>query len=122
VLIDEDGDMSRYLFMVHSNAAQGREPEYLDFIAKHFDDIMALPGVIWGRRGAVAAVQARPAPDTHQFITVFEVETDDLPGFIAEMNSRVISGRMPRSSAVSDAQPVFWEVLQMDAASAAKTI
>jgi hypothetical protein len=110
--------MSRYLFVVHSNAAESREPEYLAFIAKHFDDIMALPGVIWGRRGAVAAAQARPAPDSHKYITVFEVETDDLQGFINEMNARVISGRMPRSAAVADAQPVFWEVLQMDSASA----
>ncbi|WP_428310600.1 hypothetical protein [Hydrocarboniphaga sp.] len=111
--------MSRYLFMVHSNAAPGLDAEYRDFIARHFDDIMALPGVIWGRRGAVAATQVRPAPDAHRYVAVFEVQTDDLQGFIDEMNARVISGRMPRSAAVSDAQPVFWEVLQMDAASAA---
>jgi hypothetical protein len=51
---------------------------------------------------------------------VFEVETDDLQGFIDEMNARVISGRMPRSSSVVGASPVLWEVLQMDPASAAR--
>jgi len=116
--------MSRYLFVVHSNAADGREPEYAEFMTRHVEDILALPGVIWGRRGALAAAQARPAPDAqphpHQYITVFEVETDDLQAFIAEMNGRVMSGRIPRSTAVADAQPVFWEVLQMDAASAAQ--
>lgn len=110
--------MSRYLFVVHSNAAEGREPEYLDYIATHFNDILALPGVIWGRRGAVAAEQARPAPETFKYLTVFEVETDDLQAFIDEMNSRVISGRMQRSTAVQGAQPVFWEVLQMGVGSA----
>jgi hypothetical protein len=116
--------MSRYLFVVHSNAADGREQEYDDFMTKHVDDILALPGVIWGRRGAVAAAQARPAPDAHprqhKYITVFEVETDDLQGFINEMNGRVMSGRIARSGAVADAVPVFWEVLQMDPASAAQ--
>lgn len=112
--------MSRFLFVVHSNAADGREQEYLDYIGGHVDDILALPGVIWGRRGTVAAAQVRPAPAAHQYITVFEVETDDLQGFIDEMNSRVISGRIPRSTAVAGASPVFWEVLQMDPASAAR--
>ncbi|MFT4047158.1 MAG: hypothetical protein QM661_10765 [Solimonas sp.] len=116
--------MSRYLFVVHSNAAEGREQEYQDYMTKHVDDILALPGVIWGRRGAVARAQARPAPDahphTHRFITVFEVETADLQGFIDEMNARVMSGRIARSRAVADAVPVFWDVLQMDPASAAQ--
>ncbi|MDB5968715.1 MAG: hypothetical protein JWQ90_1165 [Hydrocarboniphaga sp.] len=112
--------MSRYLFVVHSNAAEGREQDYLDFIGRHVDDILALPGVIWGRRGKVAVAQARPAPHAHQYITVFEVETDDLQGFIDEMNSRVMSGHIPRSTSVAGASPVFWEVLQMDPASAAQ--
>jgi len=112
--------MSRYLFVVHSNAAEGREQEYLDYIRGHVDDILALPGVIWGRRGSVATTQVRPVPAAHHYITVFEVETDDLQGFIDEMNSRVVSGRMPRSGSVVDASPVFWEVLQMDPASAAR--
>src|SRR3546814_15139849 len=76
----EDGWMSRYMFVVHSNAAEGREQEYNDYMAGHVDDILALPGVIWGRRGTVAKAQARPAPDAHQYITVFEVETDDQIG------------------------------------------
>jgi hypothetical protein len=112
--------MSRYLFMVHSNAAEGREAEYLDYMGRHVDDILALPGVIWGRRGVVAQTQVRPAPGAHKYITVFEVETDHLQGFIDEMNARVIAGRMPRSTSVADAVPVFWEILQMDPASAAR--
>lgn len=112
--------MSRYLFVVHSNAAEGREQEYGDYMTKHVGDILALPGVIWGRRGAVAQAQARPVPEGQQFITVFEVETDDLQGFIDEMNARVMSGRIARSTAVAGATPVFWEVLQMDPASAAQ--
>jgi hypothetical protein len=112
--------MSRYLFVVHSNAAEGREQEYLDYMSRHVDDILALPGVIWGRRGTVAAAQARPVQDAHRYITVFEVETENLQGFIDDMNARVISGRIPRSSSVTAASPVFWEVLQMDPASAAQ--
>ncbi|HEY9544845.1 MAG TPA: hypothetical protein VIR56_02495 [Solimonas sp.] len=113
--------MSRYMFVVHSNAAEGREQEYNDYMAGHVDDILALPGVIWGRRGTVAKAQARPAPDAHQYITVFEVETDDLQAFIDEMNARVMSGRIARSTSVAGAVPVFWEVVQMDAASAARS-
>lgn len=105
--------MSRHLFVVHSNAAEGREQEYNDFMNKHVEDILALPGVIWGRRGAVAKAQARPAPETHRYITVFEVETDDLQAFIDEMNARVMSGRIARSDTVAGAVPVFWDVLQM---------
>src|SRR3546814_891763 len=116
-----DGWMSRYRFVVHSNAAEGREQEYNDYMAGHVDDILALPGVIWGRRGTVAKAQARPAPDAHQYITVFEVETDDLQAFIDEMNARVMSGRIARSTSVAGAVPVFWEVVQMDAASAARS-
>ncbi|NGY03987.1 hypothetical protein [Solimonas terrae] len=112
--------MSRYLFVVHSNAADGREREYGEYMSRHVDDILALPGVIWGRRGAVAQAQARPAPETHKYITVFEVETDDLQAFIDEMNGRVMSGRIARSATVADAVPVFWDVLQMDPASAAR--
>src|SRR3546814_17986932 len=78
------------------------------------DLILALPGVIWGRRGTVAKAQARPAPDAHQYITVFEVETDDLQAFIDEMNARVMSGRIARSTSVAGAVPVFWEVVQLD--------
>ena len=106
--------MARYLFVVHSNAADGRQSEYEAFMTQHVDDILALPGVIWGRRGAVAAAQARPAPETHKFITVFEVETDDLQVFIDEMVKGRYSEYVPNRNLIVEAYTAMTEAAMLE--------
>jgi hypothetical protein len=46
-----------------------------------------------------------------KYFSLYEVETDDLQGFIDELTSRAGTERMPRSSALGDYSAVLWKVM-----------
>lgn len=105
--------MGRYVFTVHSNPVEGREDEYNDWYSnRHLQDLLACPGIISARRLTLADQQVRAAPQPFKYFSLYEIETDDLQGFIDELLSRAGTERMPRSTALGDSSPVLWKVLQ----------
>lgn len=105
--------MGRYVFAVHSNPVEGREEEYNDWYSnRHIQDLLACPGIISARRLMLADQQVRPVPQPFKYFSLYEIETDDLQGFIDELLSRAGTERMPRGSALGDSSAVLWKVLQ----------
>jgi hypothetical protein len=105
--------MGRFVFAVHSNPVEGLDAEYNDWYSnRHLDDLLACPGVITARRLKLAQQQVRSELQPFRYFSLYEIETDDLQGFINELLSRAGSERMPRSSALGDTYPVFWEVIE----------
>jgi len=104
--------VGRYVFVVHSNPVAGREQEYNDWYAqRHLQELLACPGIVAARRLVLAEQQVRDVAQPFQYLALYEIETEDLQGFIDELLARATSGRIARSSALSDSSPVFWKVL-----------
>lgn len=104
--------MGRYIFAVYSNAAEGREQEYNDWYSnRHLQDVLACPGVIEARRLTLAEPQIQDGPQPFKYFCLYEIETDDLQGFIDELIARAGTQRMPISDSLGDSSPVFWKVM-----------
>ena len=104
--------MSRYIFAVHSNAAEGREEEYNDWYSNHhLKDLLAVPGVVSARRLTLAEQQVQPGRQPFKYFCLYEIETDDLQDFINELTTRAGTERMRISSSLGNSLPVFWKVM-----------
>jgi hypothetical protein len=104
--------MGRYIFAVHSNAAEGRDEEYNDWYSNHhLKDLLARPGVVSARRLTLAEQQVHPAPQPFKYFCLYEIETEDLQGFIDELVSRAGTERMRISESLGNSLPVFWKVM-----------
>jgi hypothetical protein len=105
--------MGRYVFVVYSNPVAGREQEYNDwYTQQHLQEMLACPGIVAARRLRLAEQQIRDTDEPFNHLALYEIETDDLQGFIDELIARARGGRIERSSALRDASPVFWKVLE----------
>jgi hypothetical protein len=104
--------MSRYIFAVHSNAAEGRDEEYNDWYSNHhLKDLLACPGVVSARRLTLAERQVHSGPQPFKYFCLYEIETDDLQSFIDELIARAGTQRMPISQSLGNSLPVFWKVM-----------
>ena len=106
--------MARYQFVVYSNPAAGLDAEYNAWYSgTHMQQILALPGVVSARRFKLAALQLREDAPAHQYLAIYEIETEDLATFIDELMKRAIDGRIQRSAALApDALPMFWQAIE----------
>lgn len=99
--------MAKYVMIAQSAALPGREDEYdAWYDAVHMKDICALPGVTGGRRFA-ATPFAMPEPGAPR-IAIYDVETDDMAEFMAEMGRRSADGTIARSDAMDRTQSKLW--------------
>jgi hypothetical protein len=104
--------MARYVFAVYSNAVEGCEQEYNDWYSnRHLSDLLAVPGIISARRLVLAEQQVRDVPQPFKYFSLYEIETDDLQGFIGELTSRAGTELMPRSNALGEYSAVLWKVM-----------
>ena len=94
--------MARYLFVVNSNPAEGREREYNEWYSnRHVADLLAVPGVVSARRFVLEEAQPADVPRPFKYLALYEVETDDAHDFIGQLISRSGTEAMPISTALS---------------------
>ncbi|MFM5931432.1 MAG: hypothetical protein ACKOPQ_11025 [Novosphingobium sp.] len=99
--------MGKYVMIAQSASLPGREDEYdAWYEAVHMKDICALPGVVSGRRFA-ATPFAMPGPGAPR-LAIYEVETDDVAAFMAEMGRRSAEGIIARSDAMDRSAATLW--------------
>ncbi len=99
--------MGKYVMIAQSAALPGREDEYdVWYDAVHIRDICALPGVTSGRRFA-ATPFAMPSPGAPR-LAIYEIETDDMAEFMAEMGRRSEAGEITRSDAMDRSAAKLW--------------
>jgi hypothetical protein len=108
--------VARYLFVVSSNPAEGREQEYNDWYSnRHLADLRALPGVVSARRFVLCDTQMADVPQHFKYLALYEVETDDLRDFIGQLRSRSGTESMPISTALSSTvSAILWKELNSD--------
>jgi hypothetical protein len=93
--------MARYVLIVLSNPTVGREEDYKRcYLEQHIPDCLRVPGFVSGK--LMPAAPQQPALQKEKrwnYLTLFEVETDDLASVLADLNRRLNTPEMPISDA-----------------------
>jgi hypothetical protein len=112
--------VARHLFVVNTNPAEGHEQEYNDWYSnRHLADLLQMPGVVSARRFVIADTQMSEVPRPFKYLALYEVETDNLEGFIKLMSSRSGTELMPISTALSTTtSAILWKELTGEKATA----
>ena len=88
--------MTKYLFVVMANAAEGRDDEFNTWYDDvHIGDVLKLPGFVSAQRFKVAA-----SPSKFNYLTLYEIETDDLAATQAALGAAAGTPAMQMSSAI----------------------
>ena len=94
--------MPRYKLVVMTKPVEGREQEYNDWYQNvHLHDVVAIDAFKSARRFRVSRSLA-PDPHPLPYLAIYDIETDDVDGAIKELMSRVASGQMHISTALSE--------------------
>jgi hypothetical protein len=71
------------------NSRDSRDHEYNYWYSnQHLQDLLACPGIVAARRLVLADRQVRDGPQPFQYFSLYEIETEDLQGFIDELRAR----------------------------------
>ncbi len=99
--------MAKYVMAVQSAALEGRDDEYNAWYdATHLHEICSVPGVVSGRRLKATPI-AMPTPGA-RYLSLFEIETDDIGAFMAEMGRRRESGEQAPADLLDRSSVVLW--------------
>lgn len=98
--------MARYKFIAQCNAVTGREREFNAWYdTQHMPDMLKIPGFISAERFTLAG------QGPFGFLAIYELETDDLAGTMAEIGKRAGTQAMLISDALdaASAQITVWQ-------------
>jgi len=96
--------MAKYVFVVMTNAAAGQEAEFNRWYdEEHLADVLKLPGMVSAQRFQVAAEEADNPRANLKFLTLYEIETDDLSRTQAALAAAAGTPAMPISPALDKA-------------------
>jgi hypothetical protein len=91
----------KHVFVVLTNPNEGREDEYNDWYSnQHIGDVAAIPGIVSAKRYELSEAQIRPEVP-YRYCALYEIETDDLAGVLAELKRRAGTEAMPLTRAIS---------------------
>ncbi|MBD0859792.1 hypothetical protein IA539_00985 [Gordonia sp. zg691] len=78
--------MTRHVLLVHSNPTPGADHDYNHWYDEvHLPDVLAVPGFVLARR-FVAAPSVHGELPEQQYLAIYEIETDDLPGALRALS------------------------------------
>ncbi|KPM51074.1 hypothetical protein CcI49_10115 [Frankia sp. CcI49] len=109
--------MAKGVFVVQSHpVSPEREDEFNKWYSEeHIPDILEIPGFVSAKRYRLRdAGHLTADPAARAYLTVYEIEADDLGAPLLEMAARSAEGRVRRSSSVQvDPPPVrsFYELI-----------
>jgi hypothetical protein len=99
--------MDKYHFLISSRPVQGQEAEYNRWYdEEHIADVLAIPGFTGARRLVTEKADGR------EYLTIWEIESDDPKSVIAQIGVRAKSGEMRMSPAIDmkSAQSTLYKV------------
>lgn len=103
ILRSEDTMKKNYCFVVLTNAEEGRDEEYNDWYDnRHLVDVLKIPGIVSAQRFKLAPVQNSSEPSPHEYLALYQIETDDLKQVMDTLRERSGTEAMPRSDALSN--------------------
>lgn len=90
--------MRKFRMLVFSDPVSGRDQEYNEwYTGRHLADIVALPGFTAAQRFTVQSVPLGSCANRH--LAIYDMETDDPDGVVANMFSLRDTPSMPMSAA-----------------------
>lgn len=94
--------MAKYTFVVLTNPVEGKEDEYNQWYNQHhIPDVISVPGFVSGHRFRLADTQfGGEASRAFKYLALYEIETDDLPGTLKELQARGGTAQMVPSDAI----------------------
>jgi hypothetical protein len=103
--------MAHYLFLVHSNAADGLEDDYNDWYTnEHLADVVAVDGVISAQRFKFTGNSVADHENPHGYLAIYELEIEGDPQpVLDELRSRRESGAMNVPDSITDIKGFIYE-------------
>jgi hypothetical protein len=102
--------MSRHYLLALTNAVRGQEAEFNRWYdEQHLTDVLEIPGVVGAQR--LQVLDAFRGPLSWNYLTLYELDTDDPAGLMQELGSRVGTELMPMTAAM-DASTAGAAILQ----------
>jgi len=93
--------MPSYTMVVLTNAKDGRDDEFNDWYSnRHIQDILAIDGFVSAERFRLAASQRGTTPSPYKYLALYQIETSDLAGTLAELGARSGTEKAPISDAM----------------------
>jgi hypothetical protein len=93
--------MPAYKYVVLTNAVPGREPDFDHWCdTQHISDVLEIPGIVGATRYQATANQSGSGEAVLRYMTVYDIESNDLPGVIAELARRAGTPEMPISDSL----------------------
>jgi hypothetical protein len=87
--------MARHVFMIATSPPPGESDDYGDWYEHHhMPDVLKVPGFVSAQRFLLAA-GPHDDPAIPRYMTIFEIESDDRDGVLAELARRAGRGEMP---------------------------
>ncbi len=91
--------LRRYKMVVFSNPTPGREEEYNAWYQDtHLGDLVALDGIHSARRFRFA--RSLKEGDAHAYMSIYEIETDDIDAVLAQLGEAAGDGRIRMSDCI----------------------
>lgn len=93
--------MSKYIFVVLTNAAGGRDGEFNEWYnRRHIPDVLRVPGFVAAQRFRLADQQMGDGASRWRYLALYELETDDLAGALKELQARLGTPAMVMSESL----------------------
>jgi hypothetical protein len=93
--------MQTYKYVVLTDAFPGRESDFDHWCDnQHIRDVLSIPGVVGAVRYQAAPHQSGPLEGVRRFMTVYDIESEDLPAVIAQLAARAGTPAMPISDSL----------------------
>lgn len=94
--------MPRYKIIVLLNAVEGQDDQFNRWFTEvHLPDALKIPGFLNGQRFRLTELQREGATRQWQYLTIYEVETDELDGVIAELKRRAGTPQMRGTDSIA---------------------
>jgi hypothetical protein len=96
--------MARHVIVVMTNAWKDRHEEYNEWYdSVHIQDLLKIPGVVAAQRfeagpPLLSTVEGSP----YRYLSLYELETDDLPGLLRELEAAMPSMEITRAIDIKD--------------------
>jgi hypothetical protein len=93
--------MQTYKYVVLTDALPGRESDFDHWCDnQHIRDVLKIPGVVGAVRYQAAAHQSGAIEAVRRYMTVYDIQSDDLRAVISELASRAGTPAMPISDSL----------------------
>jgi hypothetical protein len=104
--------MAKYKFLVFTNARDGRDAEFNAWYDDvHLAEVVEVPGFTGAERYALRPQPGEPPP-THEYLAIYDMETDDVSATLAGLMQRGASGGFRMSDSLADgARTHLYEVI-----------